>query len=124
MSAPSPAIVAAFQNWKLAELAAMYAAPCPGEVMDQLVQIEGGFFEALQALPVTSPDDMLLKLFPILIREFEPKAGEHPLRPSSSNMYNYDADFLARLIADLGNASPILRSAMEVENPHVERLAA
>jgi hypothetical protein len=117
MSAAS-ATQAAFVRWRDAELAAHYAAPCPDEVMNQLVDIESESFDALQALPVTTPEDMLLKLFPILLREMEPAANEHPLKPGESRAYGYDRMFYERLTADLREASPAIRAAIDAPNPY------
>lgn len=112
----SPEIAAAFEAWKLAELASHYAAPCPDEVMTSLVNIESDAFDALQAMPPANADDMLLKLFPILVREFEPQMGEPPLRLSQSRAYNYDAAFIASLNAQIGTANPVLAAA--IAEPH------
>jgi hypothetical protein len=109
---PSPETLAAFEAWKMSELAAHYAAPCPDDLMEYLVDAESSAFDALQAAPVASADDMLLKLFPLLLRDMEPASGEPPFRPSLSRSYTYDAPFYERLIADLGTTSPALRAAM------------
>lgn len=109
----SPQTLAAFETWKLAELAAHYAAPCPDEVMDHLVGLAGDAFDALQAAPAANADDMLLKLFPLVIRDMEPLRGEPPMRPMASRSYSYPDAFYDRLIADLGSVSIQLRSAIE-----------
>lgn len=108
----SPQTLAAFEAWKLAELASHYAAPCPDEVMDHLVGLAGDAFDALQAAPVENADDMLLKLFPIVIRDMEPSRGQPPMRPMESRSYGYDDAFYERLIADLGSVSPHLGAAI------------
>jgi hypothetical protein len=108
----SPQMLAAFEAWKLAELASHYAAPCPDEVMEHLVELAGTAFDALQAAPAANADDMLLKLFPLVIRDMEPAKGEPPMRPMASRSYSYPDAFYARLIADLGTVSPHLRAAI------------
>ena len=115
--APSPEMIRAFEAWKLAELACHYAELCPDAVMDNLVSIQSEAFAALQALPPNTGDDMLLKLFAVLVREFEPKTGEPPLRPSESRNYSYDPALLDRLRDQLGHVSPILRDAMAEPHP-------
>lgn len=113
---PSPEIAAAFETWKLAELASHYASPCPDDVMTRLVDIAWEAFDALQATPAASADDMLLKLFPIVLREMEPGLGDAPLRPSASRVYDYPEAFYDRLRADLASVSAAVRDAME--SPH------
>lgn len=120
----SPEILAAFEAWKVAELAAHYAAPCPDEVMNALVERIGDAFDVLQALPPTSADDMLLKLFPFIIRDFEPSKGRPPLRPEQSRAYTYSDDFISRLIAQLAAASPAIGAAMAEPHPSSIRGAA
>lgn len=108
----SPQTLAAFESWKLAELASHYAAPCPDEVMGHLVELAGDAFDALQAAPAENADDMLLKLFPIVIRDMEPGRGQPPMRPMGSRSYSYPDAFYERLIADLGSVSTPLRAAI------------
>lgn len=108
----SPEMLAAFEAWKLAELASHYAAPCPDEVMNHLVDLAGDAFDALQAAPAETADDMLLKLFPLVIRDMEPRKGQPPMRPMASRSYSYPDAFYDRLIADLGAVSAPLRAAM------------
>lgn len=104
--------LAAFEAWKLAELASHYAAPCPDEVMDHLVEQAGNAFDALQAAPASSADDVLLKLFPLIIRDMEPLKGQPPMRPMASRSYSYPDAFYDRLIGDLGSVSAPLRAAI------------
>lgn len=110
----SPETVAAFEAWKLAELATYYADPCPDEVMDQLVDLSHAAFNALQSAPAVTADDMILKIFPIVLAEFEPRLGEPPLRFSVTDQPNYDDAFCARLIADFSNVSLQIRDALDV----------
>jgi hypothetical protein len=117
----SPEIAAAFEKWKLSELAAHYAAPCPDEVMNCLAAWTGETFEALSALEPQSADDMLLKLFPVLLREFEPKVGEPMLKLSQSNSYVYHDVFITRVNQDLARLSPTLAKAMAEPDPYAER---
>ena len=112
----TPSTVAAFETWKLAELAAHYAAPCPEEVMNDLVDRAGEKFDALMAMPVASANDLILKLFPLLLRDMEPRAGDPPLRPVASKSYAYEDAFYARLVADLAAVSTHLSDA--IETPH------
>lgn len=116
---PSNEIAAAFEKWKLAELACRYAEPCPDAVMDSLVKIQSDAFDALQTLQPKNGEDMLLKLFPVLLREFEPKSGERPLCPAESRSYNYDDAFYVQLREDLARVSPVLREA--IAEPHPEQ---
>jgi hypothetical protein len=113
----SSEITHAFLAWKHAELACYYAEPCPDAVMDSLVTIQSDAFAALQALKPQSCDDMLLKLFPVLVREFEPKTNEPPLRPSESSNYEYGEAFYARFHQDLAQMSPLIRDAMAEPRP-------
>ncbi|WP_335308995.1 hypothetical protein [Sphingomonas phyllosphaerae] len=116
-------MLAAFQAWKLAELAMHYASPCPDEIMDHLVQQTYVTFDALQATPAENADDVLLKLYPIMLREFEPKKGEPPLRLSGSSSYEYDEAFRDRLNADLCGVSAQIAAAAAEVNPHGRRAA-
>lgn len=120
----SPHILAAFETWKLAELAAIYAAPCPDAVMNSLVDRSYDAFDTLQGLPPGSADDMLLKLFPLLIRDFEPSEGRPPLRPEQSRAYSYDEEFVARLISQLSDTSPAIAAAMAEPCPSERRRKA
>jgi hypothetical protein len=108
----SPEIVAAFEAWKLAELAMYYATPCPDEVMDRLGESASDTFATLMVLPAKTAEDGLLKAFPLILREFEPRLGEPPMRPGPARSYNYSPEFLDKLATDLGDASPILRAAL------------
>lgn len=105
-------MVTAFEAWKVAELAAYYASPCPDEVMNALCSISSVAFDRLQETPVTSADDMLLKMFPLMLREFEPMRGQAPLRPVQSTSYNYDRAFVDRLCDELAKLSPALADAI------------
>ena len=117
--AATPEIARAFEAWKLAELACHYAEPCPDEVMDNLVSIQSEAFKALQALEPGNGDDMLFKLFPVLMREFEPKMGDGPFWPTESSSYDYGDSFFAQLRQDLGRVSPTLGAA--IAEPHPSR---
>ncbi|MBB3347344.1 hypothetical protein [Sphingomonas sp. BK069] len=112
----SPAVAAAFQDWKLAEVAVHYACPCPDVIMDQLTDRAGVLFERLQALTPANADDMLLQVYPILVREFEPKRGEPPLLLSMSSLNNYEPAFVDRLNRQLASVCPAIAEAMSV--PH------
>lgn len=112
----SPAVLAAFREWKLAELATHYATPCPDALMDSLTDKENEAFHALQSITPTSADDMVLKLFPLILRDMEPKTGQPPLRPSQSRSYCYDDAFIERLCDQLGIVSSELREA--IAEPH------
>lgn len=105
-------IRAAFEAWKAAEIAAYYAAPCSDEHMEQMVDVAGRAFDALQACPVLTADDMLLKLFPLLIRDMEPPTGKPPMRPTDSRSYSYPPSFYERLVADLAAVAPQIGDAM------------
>lgn len=115
----SPEVLAAFEAWKLAELAAHYAEPCPDEVMNMLVGRASDASDALHAIEPTSADDMVLKLFTLLLRDWEPSVGGHPMRPHGD-----DAEFVTRLIAQLGATSPALAAAMAEPWPGRRRRAA
>lgn len=117
--AVSTEIAAAFEKWKLAELACRYAEPCPDAVMASLVNIQSEAFDVLQTLQPKSGDDMLLKLFPVLLREFEPKGAERPLCPGESRSYNYGDAFYVQLREDLARVSPVLQEA--IAEPHPEQ---
>lgn len=110
MTASAPMVVA-FDAWKLAELAMHYAAPCPDAVMDHLNEHAGAAFSALQAMPPENADDMLLKLYAVMLREFEPRRGEPPMRLSTSRSYEYDEAFYERLNADFASVSGEIASA-------------
>lgn len=117
----TPETLAAFEAWKNSELASHYASPCPDDVMTHLTTREGDAFDQLQLAPAACAEDVLLKLFPILLREFEPGLGEDPMRPGRSRSCSYDDAFYDRLIADIGAVSPVLLAAMQ--SPHRERAA-
>lgn len=117
----TPEIQSAFKRWAMAELACHYAAPCPDEVMDGLTGAVSDAFDALQGMPPTSGDDMLLKLYPLLLREFEPGAGDPPLRLRAC--YEYDEAFMQRLRDDLSGRSDALREVMDEPHPSARRAA-
>lgn len=119
----SPQTLAAFEAWKLAELASHYAVPCPDDVMEHLTGLASDAFDALQVAPAANADDMLLKLFPLLLRDMEPLTGEPPMRPAASRSYNYPPAFYERLTADLGLVSLQLRAAIETPHRSSERAA-
>ncbi|TCP36530.1 hypothetical protein [Sphingomonas sp. BK235] len=112
----SPAVAAAFQDWKLAEVAVHYSCPCPDEIMDQLTDRAGVLYEHLQALTPANADDVVLQLYPILVREFEPKRGEPPLLLSTSSTHNYEPVFITRLCRQIAAVCPAIADAMSV--PH------
>jgi hypothetical protein len=107
----SPQILAAFDNWKCSELATLYASPCPEDLMQHLADAESQAFDDLMALPAANADDMLLKLYPIMLREMEPRADDPPLRLGESRSYTYDASFYAQLIEHLGSVSGPIAAA-------------
>lgn len=118
----SPEMLAAFEAWKLAELASHYTSPCPDEVMDALVEQAGEKLEALHAAPVQSADDLLLKLFPSLVALFEPPAGAAPLCPAVGEYHgSYIADGHAAMMRDIGRLIPALAEAMAVPHPNTAR---
>lgn len=120
----TPEIANAFKRWAMAELACHYAAPCPDAVMDRLTDAQAEALESLQAMPPASADDILLKLYPLLLREFEPRIGEPPLRLRDSSAYGYDDAFMQRLRDDLCGVSEALREVMDEPHPSVRRAAA
>ena len=69
----SPEVAARFDDWRRAYLVAHYAAPCPETVMNALVEEEYERKGRLSDQPAANADDMLLKLFPIILAEFEPR---------------------------------------------------
>jgi hypothetical protein len=110
----SPEVLVAFENWKCSELAARYAEPCPQEVMEHLVDAESQLFDDLMDLPAANADDMLLKLYPVMLREFEPKRDAPPLRLGESRSYGYDTSFYEQLIEHLGAVSSPIAAASSV----------
>lgn len=120
----SATMMAAFEAWKLSELAMHYAAPCPDDVMDHLVTSSEAAFQVLQAVPPASADDMLLKLYPILLREFEPHRGDPPLRLSKSSCREYEHAFREQLNIDLAATSSQIAAAAAEPNARPERNVA
>lgn len=109
-----PPISKAFTVWAFAELAVHYAQPCPDDVMDQLVNVADDRLGVLAAMPANSADDIILKLFPLIIDYFEPKAGDPPMRPAFDEGENAStADRLVQsIVADLSRLSPEISRAM------------
>ncbi len=99
----SPEIVAAFNAWSVAELAAHFAAPCPNEVMDYLTDAAGERYQALAALPAANADDCLLKIMPLVLAEWPAAPGAAPLVPQ-----------IPHLVTELRRCSPELDEVMKI----------
>lgn len=115
----SPEFVAAFDRWRLAVAASHFATPCPDEIMDQLVSLEGDACGALLQLQPQSADELLLKLFPLLLQDNEPRRGEPPLKPQMTN----DDTVITHavfddVIRDLQRLSPSIAAAIGIPHRH------
>lgn len=104
---------AAFTTWSLAELAAHHAEPCPDEVMSALVENTSTALARLASSPAVTCEDLVLKLFPVFLADFEPKCREHPLVPNYDNgACPIDADGFAAILADFQRLVPAISGAM------------
>ncbi len=113
MTASAP-ILAAFAAWKDAEHIVFLAEPCDDDVMDRLTDFSAVAFHDLQAIPAESAADMLLKLFPILLRVFEPAKDAPPLRPGYSAWCGYEPAFFDALNSEISRLSPQLLEAINL----------
>ena len=110
----SPAVAMAFDAWMLAALAVNYAKPCPDDLMNALVDQEYAAMARLATAPAATCDDLVLKLFPVLLAEFEPNGGDHPLVPLAQGGSGGVGDQgLATILSDLVRLSPAARAAMD-----------
>jgi hypothetical protein len=121
----SPAIEAAFRAWCLAELASHYAQPCPDDVMNYLVNEHCTHGESLAAQPAGNLEDLLLKLYPLLLANFEPQTarGDHPLVLSLYGGGNGDDKLIQSVMADLVRLVPAIAEATAIEKPGRRRAA-
>ena len=105
----------AFRAWALSELAMHYAQPCPDAVMNQLCDDTSARAEALADLSAATADDLLLKLFPLLLANFEPEGGAPPmlLEPDAANG---SSSLVRSVIADLQRICPMIAQLMAA--PH------
>lgn len=114
---PSPEMAKAFKAWQMAELATHYAIPCPDSVMDALVNDASDRLDALNRTPPATADDLVLKLFPLLLWVFEPKPGDPPLYPMITEAVGTNiVDGYRAMIRDIGRVSPLVAMAMQA--PH------
>lgn len=112
----TPEIADAFRGWKFAELASHYAQPCPDEVMNKLVDDTYDRLGHLASLPAVSADDLLLKLFPIVLAYFEPKVDDPPLLPVFDQGEGERDGLCQSIIEDFCRLSPDVARAMAA--PH------
>ena len=115
----SPSISARFCEWRASELAAHYASPCPDDVMNQLIcQVEDAA-DRLAEHPATNIDELLVKLFPLVLANFRPAGhGAHPMVPASGDANGSDVLFES-VLEDLKRLSPpIILETMAVPNPY------
>jgi hypothetical protein len=112
----SPEIAATFKAWSLAELASHYAEGCPDEVMDRLTGEAMALPKALAALPAASADDLLLKVFPLLMASYEAHGSRPPLLPHYDYMGNGSEELLSAVTEDMRRLCPEIAEAMAV--PH------
>lgn len=112
---PSPDVLAAFERWRRATLAAYFAEPCPEKLMDQLTDEDIQATRALSVTPAKNPLDVLLKLLPMALILNDPVLGQPPLmpvnQPDPETDYQEDA-FWRSIIIDLAAVSPLLAEAM------------
>lgn len=119
----APAIEAAFLSWAHSELAGHYANMCPDEVMDHLVNRAWADLDLLGKLPAQSSDDLLLKIFPLLLATYEPKSGDMPMVPTFGEN-NGDPELLKSVVQDLARLSPAIAKMMAAPHFNTERRAA
>jgi len=105
-------MVAAFNRWQLAEAASWFAAPCPDHLMDALVHETSLAHAALVAIVPTSADDLLLKIYPSLLEEYEPSANPLALAPAVDWTEAARAT-VTRLMSDLVAISPPIAAAVK-----------
>ena len=123
----SPRMLACFADWQRAYLTAHYAAPCPDHLMNALVEQSTDRERALAECPATNADDLLLKLFPIILAEFEQARGDAPLMPKFEGvgcLIGKPADERFRsVVADLLKISPCIAAASAAPYSLVEGTA-
>jgi hypothetical protein len=123
----SPPIATLFAAWAHSELAAHYAQPCPDALMDHLTNRISLTKEALASAPARVPGDIALKMFPVILYEYEPKIGEAPLVPNPESAHSIDEGLIASILADIRQFFPEV--AALIDTPHysatrAERAAA
>lgn len=109
-----------FFRWARCELASHYAQPCPDSVMDQLGDATSACLEQLAATPATSMSDVALKLFPMVLYEYEPAIGDQPLIPNPESGRHIDHGMIASVLADFGQHAPEI--ALLLNSPHYRAL--
>lgn len=119
----SPQIAAAFAAWAHSELAAHYAQPCPDAVMDHLTDNITQSKAALAAVPAQTGGDVALKMFPALLYEYEPKAGDPPLLPNPASASNADEGLIGSILADIRAFFPEVAALIDTPHYSVTRLA-
>lgn len=123
MTTLSPVAVL-FRKWTLAEMAMRYAQPCPDEVMDNLNEMVSDIERQLAAAPAQSAEDVLYKLFPLVLANFESAAFAHPMVPAMSGGSNGLPVLLDSVVGELRDYAPGIAEAMALPNPFVDREAA
>lgn len=116
MNAPRLSAGQAFCQWKLAELASHFAAPCPDAVMDELTEMTFHRLEPLAEAVSVSAEDILLKVFPLLLAKYEPPLGAPPLVPHFDRGPAEHQMLLESAIEDMRKLCPAIASALDV--PH------
>lgn len=124
----SPELLAAFEKWRLAELAGHFAQPCPDDVMDALVNHAVEAEMELGAVAPRSAEDLALQLFPLLLAIHEPKMGHAHLVPNFSDSRiggKYTEVLWNNLLARLPGFASMMSALRDIElNEYCTRKAA
>lgn len=109
-------VASAFERWANGEMSCHYAQPCPDELMNFLVDRIWADLEEMAAVPAANAEELLLKIFPLLLATYEPKKDEPPMLPSHGEGNNGSPGLLAAVIADLRRISPEIAQCLAVPN--------
>lgn len=118
------AVGQAFMAWSASVLAAHQADGCPDDIMDGLVEASSLRYHELATMPAQTCCELVLKLFPLMLDQFEPEVGEDPLVPTLvSGATKRDLDAFGTILADMRRLVPAIDKALNSEGRRQEPLA-